>query len=392
MPPVIAPTSATLERLAVDPYPTYKALRDSAPVAWMTELGMWWVTRYEDVRAVLLDTETFVTGTEASLLFTTFGEHMLTTEGARHRRYRSAGLNGAFMARSIHARLENIVQSRVSSLLESALQGGRVELRHSLAARLPVLTMLDLFGLPDTAESDIRRWYDVFGVALANHDDDTLARESARGYVDEAHVFLQHQIDAGTSAPGLLRELTSESPDTRLSDEEIRRNALIILFGGISTVEAAILNLMWALLHSPAALERARDEDTYLDAAFDETLRFLSPVQSATRHTTHDCEIAGVRIPAGATVNCMLASANHDERVFLEPDRFDPLRENVRKHLSFATGPHLCLGRHLARMETLAAVGALLRRTRSIRLAPPISAPHGHEFRQPADLWVEWDV
>jgi len=392
MPPGSDPTSASLEAIAIDPYPIYRALREQAPVAWISSLGMWWVTRYEDVRTVLLDPERFVTGTDSSVLFSTFGEHMLTAEGPRHAHYRSAALNGAFMPRAIGARVEELVHRRVSSLMEDIFPLGRIELRRSFAERLPVLTMLELFGLPEAAESDVRGWYDVFGAALSNHKGDTDIRASAQICVGAAHEFLGRHIDAGAPEPGLLRQMISEPAETRLSDEEIRRNTLIILFGGISTVEAAILNMIWALLHYPAALERARDDLTYLNAAFDETMRWLSPVQSATRHATRDCDIAGVRIPAGATVNCMLASANHDETVFPEPEVFDPSRSNVRKHLAFATGPHLCLGRHLARTETLAAVSALLQRTRALRLAPPLAPPHGHEFRQPAELWLEWDT
>ena len=88
---------ASWETLATDPYPTYAALRGERPVACMPSLRMWWVTRYEDVRTVLLDSDRFIVGTESSLLYDTFGEHMLTSEGARHDRYRDGWLNGAFM-------------------------------------------------------------------------------------------------------------------------------------------------------------------------------------------------------------------------------------------------------------------------------------------------------
>lgn len=117
----------------------------------------------------------------------------------------------------------------------------------------------------------------------------------------------------------------------------------------------------------------------------------MSPVQSATRHTVRPCEIAGVRIPSGATVNCMLASANRDEAMFEDPDSFDIERPNANKHLGFATGPHFCLGRHLARAEGLAAVGALLDLGDGLRLIEPLCAPTGHEFRQPVSLAVAWD-
>jgi cytochrome P450 len=139
-------------------------------------------------------------------------------------------------------------------------------------------------------------------------------------------------------------------------------------------------------------MARVRQNRTLLDSAFDESMRWISPVQSATRHCVKAHQVAGVTIPAGATVNCMIASANRDEAMFASPDIFDVDRPNIRKHMGFATGPHLCLGRHLAREECLAVVNQLFDRTQNLRLAAPLAPPAGHEFRQPPSLWLEWDV
>lgn len=383
----------SLGALSVDPYPFYARLRRERPVAWIPSLDMWWVTRHELVREVLLDTDRFVTGTPASLLFDTFGEHMLTTDGAAHQRYRDPHLNGAFMAPALRGAVRGRIRARVTALIDGFIGAGRTDLRQSLAARLPVLTMLDVFGLPDEAEADVRAWYDAFEAALSNHAGDPVVRGRARDGVAAFHRFLQARIDdcRRSGRPGLLNDFLTRPADQRLSDAEIRRNALIILFGGISTVEAVTLNILWALLNHPGALARVRQHRDLLDAAFDETMRWISPVQSATRHTVAACEVGGVRIPAGVTVNCMLGAANRDEAVFDAPDTFDIDRPNARRHLGFATGPHLCLGRHLAREEALAAIGQLLDRTGDLRLCDPQVAPAGHEFRQPSALWVAWE-
>ncbi len=383
----------SLSALADDPYPFYAELRRDRPVAWIPALGMWWVTRYEDVRAVLLNTRDFVTGTQASLLFDTFGEHMLTSEGETHQRYRDPRLNGAFMPAALRISARARIEGRVTALLDGFIAQGRTDLRQSLAARLPVLTMLDLFGLPEEAEPSFRAWYDAFEAALANHRGDPAIRERARECVADFHQYLQTRIEACRRGdhPGLLNEFLARPVGERQSDEEIRRNALIIFFGGISTVEAVTLNTLWALLEHPRAFDRVREDRELLGAAFDESMRWISPVQSATRHTTAACEVAGVAIPAGVTVNCMIASANRDEAIFEAPDIFDIDRPNVRRHLGFATGPHLCLGRHLAREEARAAINGLLDRTINLRLCDPDAGPTGHEFRQPSSLWVDWD-
>jgi cytochrome P450 len=382
-----------LAELSADPYPMYEALRRQSPVAWIPSLNMYWVTRYEDVRGVLLDEQTFITGTPASLLFDIFGEHMLTTDGAPHDRYRPPSLNGALMPQALRVSTTTAIAQRVDQLISGFIGGGRVELRSAFAARLPVLTMLDIFGLPEDMEPDLREWYDAFEAALANHAADARIRARAKTCVGAFHARMQEEVEAcrRNPRPGLLHHLLSLPIELQLSDDELRRNALIILFGGISTVEAVVLNIVWSLLTHPATLSRVMADRALLDAAYDETMRWISPVQSATRHTRYDTTIAGVSIPANATVNCMLASANRDEAVFSNPDEFDIDRINARKHLGFAIGAHLCLGRHLARAEALAALNAMFDRAPTLRLEDLTVAPRGHEFRQPASLVLAWD-
>jgi len=381
----------SLEELSRDPYPIYAELRARMPVAWIPSLNMWMVTRYEDVRRVLADTETFVTGTPDSLIFDTFGEHMLTVEGERHRRYRDARIQAAFMPRNIRESFEGAIASRVAALLDTFIDRSSADIRPVLAARLPILVMLDVFGLPQADESFFREWYDSFEAALANHARDADVRARAAINVGEFHVYFQKRIDERrrSSATSFLDGWLAQLGPDRLTDDEIRRNALIIFFGGISTVEALILNALWALLTHPEALRRVCANRRLVESALDETMRWMSPVQSATRHVVHDTEIAGVRIEAGTTVNCMLASANRDEGVFADADCFRLDRSNVQRHLGFASGPHACLGRNLAKAEARTAINSLLDRTENLELTEA-TAPVGHEFRQPRALTLKW--
>lgn len=118
-------------------------------------------------------------------------------------------------------------------------------------------------------------------------------------------------------------------------------------------------------------------------------MRWLSPVQSATRFCMREVEIGGVRLPCGAAVNCMLGAANRDEAAFERADRFELARANASRHLGFVVGPHLCIGRHLARAEANAAITAVLRRLPNLRMEQDVR-PEGHEFRQPKSLPVSW--
>ena len=377
----------SLDGLAADPYPFYAELRRGAPAIWVPELGMWLVTRYNEVRRVLLDSRQFVTGTEHSLLFDTFGEQMLAAEGVTHRRYRDTRMQLAFMPQAVLNGFGPGIERRVCQLVDEFMPSGRAELRQVFAARLPVLAMLDIFGLPDGDERLFRFWYDSFECALANHRQDVQVRRQAAEAVAAFHGYFQTHIHAARKKPGatLLHTLL----ESTLTDQEIRRNALIIFFGGISTVEALILNSLFALLTHPEAMARVRADHSLIGAALEETMRWQAPVQSATRHTLADAMIGNICIPAGQTVNCMLGSANRDPTIFDNPDSFHLDRPNVKRHLGFATGPHHCLGQHLAKLQASKALRTLFERTSSIELTEA-TAFYGHEFRQPLSLNLRW--
>jgi cytochrome P450 len=189
----------------------------------------------------------------------------------------------------------------------------------------------------------------------------------------------------------LLAKLVNASPQERLTDAQIRRNLLIILFGGISTVEALILNSLWALFTQPLLLQRVHADPRLMSRVIEETLRWLSPVQSATRHVTEDVLYGGVRLAKGDVVNCMLGAANRDAAQFVRPEVFDIDRPNVQRHLAFATGVHSCLGFNLAKAEARLGLQLLLIQLPGLRLAPGARAePEGFEFRQPRSMVVKW--
>jgi len=381
-----------LTDLERNPYEIFARLRESEPISWVATLNMWYVTRYEDVRAIILDTERFTTVSEHSLLLDTFGAHLLTTEGALHDRYRLA-VQPYFATSFIRNHFEGSIRIAAAGLVEGFRSSGKVELRGALARRLPIQAMLIACGLPVDAELRIRQWYDGFEAALANFARDATVRLRAQHDVAALHEFLESAMRAtsGRLDTSLLAGLVNAPADKRLAADEIKRNLSIILFGGISTVEALILNGLWALFEHPAVLNRLRCDPALLPQVVDEAIRWLSPVQSATRHVVGDCEFAGVHLEAGATVNCMIGAANRDPTVFPDPDRFDIDRPNLRRHLGFATGPHSCVGFNLAKVEARIAIEELLSRLPQFTRIGSESGPvRGYEFRQPAALAIDW--
>ena len=384
----------TLAELEHDPYPVFERLRTHEPISWLPALNMWYVTQYEDVRTALLDSARMTTASEHSTIFNTFGAHMLTTEGASHDRYRRAA-QSPFAPAFIRAHTESAIAIIAGELVDGFAPARSAELRRSYASRLPILVILLICGLPATAERQMRRWYDRFEAALANFTRDPAVSAAARSSVVEFHALLDEAIAGGASAGEhtLVARLVNAPASERLTNDEIKRNLSIIFFGGISTVEALLLNALWALFEHPEVLEQVQQDLTLIPRVIEETMRWLSPVQSATRHVVDSFEWRGVEFAAHDTVNCMLGAANRDPAVFAEPDRFDIDRINIRRHLGFATGAHSCLGSNLAKAEARIALETLLRRLPSLKLArSQTERPTGYEFRQSRRLTVSWSA
>ena len=383
----------TLEELDRDPYPVFARLREHEPISWVPALNMWYVVNYEDVRTALFDATRLTTASAQSTIFDTFGAHILTTEGATHDRYRQATRH-SFAPGFIRSHLETAIRAAAVALAKDVEKEGQADLRAVFAGRLPIQVMLVICGLPADAEPQMRRWYDSFEAALANFSGNLEIREAARRSVAEFHELLDAAIGSINEVDehSLLACLVKAPAGERLSDDEIKRNLSIIFFGGISTVEALLLNSLWALFEHPAALERVRRDPAMLVPAIEETMRWLSPVQSATRHVTQAFEWHGIEFSAHDTVNCMLGAANRDPAIFTDPDRFDLDRANSRRHLGFATGAHACLGSNLAKAEARIGLATLLGTLHNLRLERSLTQPpSGYEFRQSRKLWVSWD-
>lgn len=381
-----------LDQLDRDPYPVYALLREREPVSWLPRIGMWYLTRYDDVVAALGDNANFTVEYPDSLLSQVFGRQILSIDGQEHRQLRGH-FHPFFTPKAVRERMEPRIHELASALIDEFELAGTVELRSAFAARLPVQVILAFFGLPLEAESSFREWYDSFEQALANFTRDPAINQRATRNVARFHELLAAYLgdQRATQAASFLATIAATTEADGVTEEEMRRTALTVFFGGISTVEALTLNTVWALGSHPQVMARIRQNPTLLQPTIEEVMRWVSPVQSATRRVTRAVRIREVDIPAGSTVSCMLGAANRDPAIFQDPDRFDIDRPNLRRHVGFAAGTHHCLGSHLARLEVSNGIGLLLGRLPHMQLDPqrPASVV-GYEFRQPRELWVRW--
>ena len=375
-----------LSELDRDPYPILDRLREHEPVSWVPETRMWFVTRRDDVIAVLRDAETYTTEADRSTIRDIFGSHMMTTDGEVALRYKRRCLH-AFRADTLETDMRPWVRRRTEALVTAAPDDTAFDLIGRIASPLAVDSALRVLGLPLDLREAMAEWYGAFAHALANFTGDPDVRD--RGHAAAA-AFAETVVPLlttlGPGDEGLLARLANETDD-RFTNEEIVSNALIILFGGIETTESMIANTVWSLLVTDTW--QAAAAPATRGPAIEEALRWQPAVQSITRHTTRDTVLRGVDLPAGAVVQCMIGGANRDPRQFAEAGRFDPDRSNAADHLSFGTGRHLCLGAHLARMEIDAVLETLYRRWPELVFAtgePP--SLRGYEFRRPSGMSI----
>ena len=162
--------------------------------------------------------------------------------------------------------------------------------------------------------------------------------------------------------------------------------------GGDTTFRGTSV-LLTGLLTHPDQLKAVTQDRSLIPAAIDEALRWEGPVTATTRYVSRDTELEGVPLKEGTYLNVVLGSANRDPAKFDNPDAFDIFRKNKVRHIAFASGPHLCIGQHLARVEMTRALNAILDRLPNLRLNPDKPPPDiiGHLLRYPHHLWVKFD-
>jgi cytochrome P450 len=374
-----------LAELDRDPHPTLARLRATAPVCWVPALNGWVVTTRDlalaamrdDVR-LTVDDPRFTTGQIT-------GPSMLSTDGAEHARHR-APFARPFRLDAIRERFTTEAAAEVERLIGTFARAGEVELRTQLAGPLAARMMILALGFATAAEADILSWYtrivDAVQRMSAGEPVSPDGIDAYASFADALHAALD-QADPDSSL--LAAALGDASALTR---DELTSNAAVLLFGGIETTEGMIANLLHHLL-STGQFGPVAADPVLLDGAIEESLRMEPAAAVLDRYATTDLELGGAAIPLGDLVILSMASANRDESIFPDPDRFDPRRANAKLHTTFATGPHVCLGMHLARLEARAAITGLAEHLPHLHADPTRpSAPQGLVFRKPPTVWA----
>jgi cytochrome P450 len=392
-------------------YATFARMRAQDPVLCQPGLDgespIWFVTRYDDANATLLDDERFVrdprlaltpdelaafdVGLPDSMAF--IDSNMLNRDGDDHRRLRRL-VSKAFTPRIIE-RLRPRIQEIADGLIDPVVATSEMELVSSFAFPLPITVIAELLGVPPADRDRFREWSDAMvRPALAAAE---LERFGAlmTDFVAYLHVLFEER----RSEPGedLVSALVAvEDGGDTLSEEELSSMVALLIVAGHETTVSLIGNATLALLTHPeqqAALER---DLSLLPRAVEELIRYDGPVErTLNRWAAVDVELRGKTIRRGDAVIVILGAADRDPERFDDPDRLDLAAERETRLLAFGRGNHFCLGAPLARLEAEIALGTLLRRLPGLRLAVPEEELRWRPvplFRSLVALPVAWDV
>lgn len=393
------------------PYAGFRAMREQAAVT-QVQPGVYAVTRYDDVKAVLSDSATFAARLGENNAFAMYGPSpvqseidaimreypeepvLMRTDPPLHTRVRAL-VNCALTPAEVQ-KIEPQIHAIVKELAAPWLERGAVDFTGEFARLLPNAVTTSFLGSPPEMRERFRFWAGEVMSRIDGPQTPERQLEVAQHIVDMARYFYEQIAERRRNPTGDLVSLLAhaEIDGDRLDNPSIVNVIETFLIGGHETTMFWLGNSLHYLARNPDMAERLRSDPALIPVFIEEMLRLESPGQSVQRSPTRDVEIGGVMVPKGALLLVYLASANRDENFFPEPDTFklDRTGPTAARHVAFGYGVHSCLGLRLARAEVQIALAFLLPRMHAIKLAgsDPISYLSNFALRGPTRLMLSF--
>ncbi|MDJ0866361.1 MAG: cytochrome P450 [Myxococcota bacterium] len=389
-----------------DPYPFLERLREAHPVS-LTPEGIWRLTRYDDCLRMLRFSGAGMRQTDGTLpgetveqaRQTSRGQFMLLTDPPTHTRLRKL-VSKAFTPRSISAWRPRI-EAVTDELLDTVAERGEMDLVKDLALPVPATLICEMLGVPVEDRDSFTEWTAdaTHGLALrrGNAPPDIVARvekagTALAGYFNE--LIAQRRGDPRDDL--MTRLIEAEEEGDRLSAEELLIQSIGLLIAGFETTIGLIANGLTTLIRNPGELERLHDQPGLIESATEECLRYSGPITWTVRILHEPIEFDGYRMEVDEEVAIGLAAGNRDPAAYADPERFDVARFAEEPappaQLSFGGGAHLCLGAHLARLESQIAIGKLVERFGDFELLDEKTKWGRSLFRVPGRVPVRFRV
>jgi cytochrome P450 len=340
-----------------NPFPWYAQMRREAPVFYDAEQKSWMVFRYEDVKRVFADWQTFSSKIPHPPEQTDLTQSLNYTDPPKHQSLRSL-VAKVFTARRVEELAPRITQ--ITHELIDQVQGQeQIDFMHDLAIPLPMIVIAEILGIPVADQDDFKRWSD--GIVVY----DPAAPKAMADY-------FRHLLEQRRQHPGedLISDLiAAHEAGESLTAQELVDFCMVLLIAGNETTTHLLGNAILCFNEYPEAFDQLKQEPALLPLAIEEVLRYRSSVQGIERFTKVESQLGVQTIPAGQMVIVWMGSANRDEAQFERPDEFVVDRD-PNPHLSFGNGIHFCLGAPLARLEGKIVLSAVLERLPNLRIGP----------------------
>ena len=356
-----------------DPWPHYARLRDLGPVVWMETLGNYAFTQYDTVRNGLRDHETYISSLGAAA--DDFGcthqrGNTVASDAPRHTTLRDT-ISPPLLRDSVET-LRPQIQNIADDIVANCMQKGSFEAITDLAQPLPLMLVRDLVGLPDFGRENMLKWasaaFDMQGIQNARG-------QAARPVIAEMKEFITRDVTPDTLKPGSWSHRITELAARGEIDPEIVPFAIRDYINpSLDTTISAIGHFIFHAGSNPDTWQKLKDDPSLALNAAHEAIRIGTPIRSFSRHTSKPVEIAGHQLPKRARVMMLYSSANRDETIFPQADKFDIERRNARRHLAFGAGVHMCAGMHLALLEIECLILAMTQQMPAVTVGTPTIA------------------
>ena len=392
-----------------DPFGAYAQLRAEAPVMFDERVGYYVVTRYDDVKSVFEDWETFSSenaqapvrkrGPQATKIMEEGGFTAYSGLSARrppeHTRIRGI-VQKAFTPRRYKV-MEPFIRQNVVDLLSAMLENPEQQgdILRDLAYDLPTITILTLIGADVQKIDDFKRWSDSRAAMtwgdLSDEEQIPHAHNLVEYWQECQRLVAEAHANGGDNLTADLVKAQEEGAE--ISDHEIASVLYSLLFAGHETTTTLISNSMRVLLDHPDQWQALVDDPKKISGAINEVLRYSGSIVAWRRKALKDTTVGGVEIPEGAELLLVMGSANRDEDRFDNGEEFDIARPNASEHLSFGYGIHYCLGQMLARLQTKIALEEIVKLAPHLQLVAPekITFRENISFRVPESVPVRWE-
>jgi cytochrome P450 len=348
----------------------YRALRELGGAVWLPRHEMWAISRFEDVRRVLLDHGTFSSASgiaaNADMNSGPIG-NTVTSDPPAHTKMRSV------VRRPLAAPALQKIAPRIGAEADALI--ARLGKRdhafdvHELAQHLPVTVVSDLVGLPEHGRSSMLRWASATFDALGPMNDRT---RQAMPHLKELRAYCEDPQTLQALRPdGWAAAIWQSAERGEIAHDRCPVMMRDYISPSLDTTIMATASLIWLLGRNPDQWEVLRADPSLVPNAINEAVRLESPIRGFTRAVKQECQIDGQTLTPGDRVLVLYGSANRDERRWQEPEKFD-IRRDVRDHLGFGFGVHVCVGMHLARLEMSALLESLLRQVSLVEVGEPI--------------------